>query len=160
MKQFPLFEQEQPLIRLPEQSARVLSKKEKRIAKIILEIEKAKLPLKPEERNPEKDYISITPQQMSSIYSDLVKEETPLKGSLSKEEFEEIHVSPHDIMSYLEVLNIKVETPPSDWIEKGPRSTKRIIRPVNFTRTPVPRHPPMLSYKDLAAGEKPYESEN
>lgn len=146
MNQVPLFEQEQPQIQTPEQPARILSKKEKRIAEIVLEIEKAKLPLEPNEINPYKDYISISPQQENLIYSTLANEELALKDDLSEEGFKDFHVSIQDIRDYLKISNIK--------IEKRSRPIRKVIRPNLFLIKP-PHHPPTLTNKDLASGAKP-----
>lgn len=127
-----------------------LTQKEARFAKAILEIEKAKLPS-------QNGYISISPQQKELIYTEFAKEEIELRDTkrYGDNELEAIHITPEEITEYLELHNIKVEPIPGDIIiERTPRSTKKILR-----RLPTPRHPPMVTGKDLASGEDLWKEE-
>jgi len=91
-----------PLFEDVPQPIRPLTQKEKQIESVISA-------LRIQDKLPQAENASITPQQEALIYAVIASSELRLKEQLSPEQFVLIqHISPQDIKNYLEFSNIEV----------------------------------------------------
>lgn len=90
-----------PLFEDVPQPRRPLTQKEKQIEGVISA-------LRIQNKLPQGESASITPQQEALIYNVIANSEQPLKGKLLPEQFASIHISPQDIKNYLRFSNIEV----------------------------------------------------
>lgn len=91
-----------PLFEDVPQPRRPLTQKEKQIESVISALRR-------ENKLPQAEDASITPQQESLIYAVIANSEQRLKGQLSPEQFAlNPHISPQDIKDYLRFSNIEV----------------------------------------------------